>query len=132
MQLKLTEDIKKQKEEIEVKIKEQNEEERLRQKGKEIFEANFKLGSTTVILKRGIYLFHGDIKHCGREAIVHNATKIKDAMVRNHRNYGHMDYNDLPTYSNSFDWEKEERKRKELYKNALYLFKENEIIKVSN
>ena len=79
------------------------------------FAANFKYGSTTVLKHNGQFFFRGDIRHCGCENIFFNARKIKSMMQANGQSMGHMNYNDPPTFSSKWDWEREEKERKLLY-----------------
>lgn len=86
------------------------------------FEALYKYGSTTVFLKDGKYFFCGDIEHCGNDAIFHNARAIKNLLLKSGCRFGHMSYNDPPVISRYADWDKEERERKKVYRNDLYVF----------
>jgi len=95
---------------------------------KRYFEANFKYGSTTVLRHNGESFLMGDIKHCGTENIFFNARNIKSMMEANGQTMGHMNYNDPPTFSSKWDWEKEEKERKEIYKDDLYKFVGDEIV----
>ena len=92
------------------------------------FEANFKYGATTVVKHNGQFFFRGDIKHCGCENIFFNARKIKSMMEANGQSMGHMNYNDPPIFSSQWDWEREERDRKQIYKDDLYKFVGDEIV----
>jgi hypothetical protein len=95
---------------------------------KRYFEANFKYGSTTVPKHNGEFFFRGDIKHCGPNNIFFNARKIKSMMDATGQTMGHMNYNDPPTFSSEYDWEREERDRKEICRDDLYKFVGDEIV----
>ena len=69
----------------------------------EEFEKEWHYGSTQVYLYQGQYFFTGDIDHCGMEDIFFNATKMRDHMRGRGLKGGHMNYNDPPTYENTFD-----------------------------
>ena len=99
-----------------------------REARKRYFEANFKYGSTTVLKHNGEFFFRGDIRHCGLDNIFFNARKIKSMMQANGQTMGHMNYNDPPTFTSKWDWEKEEKERKEIYQDDLYKFFGDEIV----
>ncbi len=99
-----------------------------REDRKRYFEANFKYGSTTVLRHNGEFFFQGDIKHCGTDNIFFNARKIKSMIEANGQTMGHMNYNDPPTFSSDWDWEREEKERKEIYRDDLYKFVGDEIV----
>jgi len=92
------------------------------------FEANLKYGSTTVLKHNGEFFFRGDISHCGSENIFFNARKIKSMMETNGKTMGHMNYNDPPTFSSEWDWEREESARKKICQDDLYKFVGDEIL----
>lgn len=96
-------------------------------KKKEEFESKYNYGSTTVWLKDGKYYFYGDVSHNGREAIKSNAKKIRDEMIRLKAKYGHMNYNDLPTFDKKRDIEPIEKERANCYHDDLYVFEGDEI-----
>jgi len=128
MQLKLTEDLSEQKDKLR---KEKQEEERLQRKREEkerYFEENFKHGSTTVIKRNDEFYFKGDISHCGKDNIFHNAMKIKELMQDNGQTRGHMSYDDPPDFDSKWDWEKEEKDRKKIYEEDLYKFVGDEVV----
>ena len=99
---------------------------------KQEFEKHFRYGSTTVYFYDGKFYFWGDIGHCGEEAIFHNAREIKKRMGS--FRYGHMNYNDMPTFTNPKDpkahWEREQQQRENIYRDDLYCFEGDEIILV--
>ena len=99
-----------------------------REDRKRYFEANFKYGSTTVLKHNGVFFFRGDIKHCGCENIFFNARKIKSMMEANGHTMAHMNYNDPPTFSSQWDWEREEKERKQICQDGLYKFVGDEIV----
>jgi len=99
-----------------------------REDPKRYFEANFKYGSTTVLKRNGEFFFRGDIRHCGTDNIFFNARKIKSMMEANGQTMGHMNYNDPPTFSSKWDWEREERERKLICQDDLYKFVGDEIV----
>lgn len=86
------------------------------------FNDNFKLGSTNVILKEGKFYFWGDVSHCGEENIFHNARRIKELMIEKGMKSAHMNCNDPPTFDKVIDWEIQQKQRKEIYKDELYMF----------
>jgi len=92
------------------------------------FEANFKYGSTTVLRHNSEFFFRGHIRHCGTDNIFFNARKIKCMMQANGQTMGHMNYNDPPTFSSQWDWEREEQERKKIYQDDLYKFVGDEIV----
>ena len=49
-------------------------------------------------------------------------------MERNRMTLGHMDYADTPIFYRGQFWEKEQRERRELYKDDLYKFSGDEIV----
>jgi len=95
---------------------------------KRYFQTNFKYGSTTVLKHNGQFFFRGDIRHCGTHNIFFNARKIKSMMQANGHTMGHMNYNDPPTFSSKWDWEREEKERKQIYQDDLYKFVGDEIL----
>jgi len=99
-----------------------------REDRKRYFEANFKYGSTTVLKHNGEVFVQGDIKHCGTDNIFFNARKIKSMMDANGQTMGHMNYNDPPTFTSKWDWEREEKERREICKDDLYKFVGDEIV----
>jgi hypothetical protein len=99
-----------------------------REDRKRYFEANFKYGSTTVLKHNGAFFFRGDIRHCGCESIFFNARKIKSMMQANGQTLGHMNYNDPPIFSSKWDWEREEKERKQICQDDLYKFVGDEIV----
>jgi|MudIll2142460700_1097286.scaffolds.fasta_scaffold308577_2 hypothetical protein len=99
-----------------------------REDRKRYFAANFKLGSTTVLKHNGEFFFRGDIRHCGTDNIFFNARKIKSMMQANGQTMGHMNYNDPPTFSSKWDWEREEKERKTMYQDDLYKFVGDQIV----
>ena len=128
MQLKICEDLGKKPNEIEYQRPVDKTWRQERDDRKRYFEANFKYGSTTVLKHNGEFFFMGDIKHCGSDNIFFNARKIKSMMEANGRTMGHMNYNDPPSFTSKWDWEKEEKERKEIYKDDLYRFVGDEIV----
>ena len=129
MQVKLGEDIEEKKAEMQ-KQKEEEEKYRIQREATEAeFNKCFKDGATSVYNRDGKFYFRGDVSHCGRDHIFNNAKEIKKRMLQDGKKYGHMNCNDLPTFENSFNWEKDEKERKEMYKDDLYIF-EGEDIKV--
>jgi hypothetical protein len=101
---------------------------REREDRKRYFEAYFKYGSTTVLKHNGQFFFRGDIRHCGCENIFFNARKIKSMMEANGQTMGHMNYNDPPTFSSEWNWEREERERKQICQDDLYKFVGDEVV----
>ena len=99
-----------------------------REERRRYFEANFKYGATTVLKHNGELFFRGDIRHCGRDNIFFNARKIKSMMQANGQTMGHMNYNDPPTFSSKWDWEREEKERKTMYQDDLYKFVGDQIV----
>ena len=95
---------------------------------KRYFEADFKYGSTTVLRHNSEFFFRGHIRHCGTDNIFFNARKIKCMMQANGQTMGHMNYNDPPTFSSQWDWEREEQERKKIYQDDLYKFVGDEIV----
>jgi hypothetical protein len=128
IQLKLGENVARKKEELREKQVEEERWQKEREEKKRYFREHFKYGSTTVIKHKGEFFFWGDIAHCGKENIFHNARKIKSMMERNRMTLGHMDYDDPPTFYRGRFWEKEQRERRELYKDDLYKFSGDEIV----
>ena len=49
-------------------------------------------------------------------------------MEANGQTMGHMNYNDPPTFSSKWDWEREERERKLICQDDLYKFVDDEIV----
>ena len=135
VQAKVGQDIDEMKEKIAESAKQDEDYQRQREAHDIEFNAHFKLGATHVIIHNGIFYFWGDVSHCGRESIFHNAREIRKRIILRGASYGHMSYNDLPTFdrgSYSADrfssfWEKEEHERKTIYKDDLYCFKGDEI-----
>ena len=99
-----------------------------REDRKRYFEANFKYGSTTVVRHYGEFFFRGDIRHCGTDNIFFNARKIRSMMEANGQTMGNMNYNDPPTFSSQWDWEREEKERKQICQDDLYKFVGDEIV----
>ena len=128
MQLKICEDLGNKPNEIEHQRPVDKSWRQERDDRKRYFEANFKYGSTTVLKHNGEFFFRGDIKHCGSDNIFFNARKIKSMMEANGQTMGHMNYNDPPTFTSKWDWEKEEKERKEIYQDDLYKFFGDEIV----
>jgi len=128
MQLKLCEDLGEKKKELEQKQIEEERRENERKDKERYFKDNFKYGSTTVIKHNREFFFWGDIAHCGKENIFHNARKIKSMMEKNGMTLGHMSYDDPPTFHSGSVWEKEEHERKVIYKDDLYKFIDKEIV----
>ena len=128
MQLKICEDLGKKPNESKHQRPEDESWRQEREDHKRYFEANFKYGSTTVLKHNGEFFVRGDIKHCGTNSIFFNARKIKSMMEANGQTMGHMNYNDPPTFSSKWDLEKEEKERKEIYKDDLYRFVGDEIV----
>lgn len=122
-QLAKVEEIKLRKEKE--RLRKEEEDKAYEQKIKD-FEANWKLGSTSVWLNEGKYYFSGDFYHIPKEHIFHNARKIRHEMFKRGMKYGHMNYNDAPTYDKTADVAQIEKERAEIYKEDLYCFK-NEI-----
>ncbi len=109
------------------KTKEEEEWDKHREEKQRQFESKYRYGSTTVILKEGKYYFWGDISHCGKEDIFHNAIAIKEEMVKEKKKLGCMSYNDLPTFPKKIDLIKEEKDRVGSYKDDLYIFEGGKI-----
>lgn len=66
---------------------------------REIVVPEYKITTSLALAERnGEFFFWGDIVHCGRENIFHNARKIKSMMGKNGMTRGHMNYNDSPTF----------------------------------
>ena len=128
MQMKICEELDSKRKQIEHQRPVDDSWRQEREDRKRYFEANFKYGSTTVLKHNGEFFFRGDIRHCGREDIFYNARKIKSMMENNGQTMGHMNYNDPPTFSSKWDWEREEKERKEIYKDDLYKFVGDEIV----
>ena len=106
-QLKLGEDPEVKKAEIRKKQKEDEEYRKHREAEEAEFNKYFKYGSTQVIKHNGFSYFWGDVSHCGRDSIFHNAREIKKRMQQNGKNYGQMNSNDLPTFKVSLYWDKD-------------------------
>ncbi|MEX0595486.1 MAG: hypothetical protein WD512_03220 [Candidatus Paceibacterota bacterium] len=120
LQLKIGEDIDEVREEVKIeREKEEAIERELERKEKE-FKANYKYGSTTCFKRNDKYYFLGDISHCGKEAIFFNAKKIISEMKKKGCSYGHMSYNDLPTFKNSYDYERIKEIDIERYKHKVF------------
>jgi hypothetical protein len=49
-------------------------------------------------------------------------------MEANGHTMGHMNYNDAPTFSSEWSWEREERERKQICQDDLYKFVSDEIM----
>jgi hypothetical protein len=128
MQLKISENVERKQEKVEVHQVEPGNWLKEREDRKRYFEANFKYGSTTVLKHNGEFFFRGDIRHCGTDNIFFNARKIKSMMEANGQTMGHMNYNDPPTFSSQFDWESEEKERKQICQDDLYKFVGDEIV----
>jgi hypothetical protein len=128
MQLKLGEDAAQKKRELKLKKKEEQKERKRREQRKRYFEQNFKYGSTKVMKHNGKFFFKGDIAHCGKQNIFHNARKIKAIMEKKQKTMGYMDYADLPSFYSNWSWEREERERKEIYEEDLYRFDGDKIV----
>jgi len=128
MQLKLGENLGEKRKELEQKQIEEEKWEKEREEKERYFRKHFRYGSTTVIKHNRVFFFWGDISHCGKDNIFHNAKKIKSMMERNGLTMGHMSYNDPPTFHSGMFWEKEQRERRELYKDDLYKFVDDEIV----
>jgi hypothetical protein len=128
MQMKASENVERKREKVEVQQVEPGNWLKEREDRKRYFEANFKHGSTTVLKHNGEFFFRGDIRHCGCENIFHNARKIKSMMEANGQTLGHMNYNDPPTFSSKWDWEREEKERKQICQDDLYKFVGDDIV----
>jgi len=128
MQMKICEQLDSKRKQIEHQRPVDDSWRQEREAQKRFFEANFKYGSTTVLKHNGEFFFRGDIKHCGTDNIFFNARKIKSMMEANGQTTGHMNYNDPPTFSSKWDWEKEEKERKEICQGDLYKFVGDEIV----
>ncbi|MFW6173472.1 MAG: hypothetical protein ACOC5T_07000 [Elusimicrobiota bacterium] len=98
--------MKREKIEQEKQAKRLKEEKKERKEKEKEFKANYKYGSTTCFKRNGTYYFLGDISHCGKEAIFFNAKKIIREMKKRGCSYGHMNYNDLPAFEKSYDYNK--------------------------
>jgi len=116
------------KKKLEQKQIEEERREKEREEKKRYFKDNFKYGSTTVLKQNGQFFFWGDIAHCGKENIFHNARKIKSLMEKKGMTRCHMNYDDPPTFYSGSAWEKEEHERKTIYKDDLYKFAGDEIV----
>jgi len=127
MQLKICEDLGKKPNESKHQRPEDESWRQEREDRKRYYEANFKYGSTMVLKHNSEVFVRGDIKHCGTNSIFFNARKIKSMMEANGQTMGHMNYNDrrlsLPSGLG-----KEEKERKEIYKDDLYRFVGDEIV----
>jgi hypothetical protein len=128
MQMKLCEELDSKRKQIEHQRPVDESWRQEREDRKRYFEANFKYGSTTVLKHNGEFFFQGDIKHCGTDNIFFNARKIKSMMEANGQTMGHMNYNDSPTFSSKWDWDRQEKERKEIYKDDLYQLAGDEIV----
>ncbi|MBW1672328.1 MAG: hypothetical protein JRJ45_01545 [Deltaproteobacteria bacterium] len=93
MQIKSVEDIAEKKK----KLKRKQIEEERREKGR-YFKDNFRHGSTTLLKHNGEFFIWGDISHCCKDNIFHNARKIKSLMEKKGMIRGHMNYDDPPTF----------------------------------
>lgn len=91
-----------------------------------LFNKYFKLGSTAVFKQLGKYYFSGDISHNEQSNIFHNARAIMHYMQKSGKSYGHMNYNDPPTYGDKPKWHDWNRERRYLYKEHLFMFDEDE------
>lgn len=132
MQFKLTGDLDEQKD----KLQQQKEKQRIYEaeltKKKQEFEKYFIPCATQVFNKDGLFYFWGDVEHCSEESLFHNVKELVKRLKENKKKYAHMDWNDLPTYSDTFDWEYQEKERKTTYKDELYLYHaDNSITKLS-
>jgi len=128
MQLKLGEDIAEKRKELREKQLEEERWQKEREEKERYFKEHFRYSSTTVIKHNGEFFFWGDIAHCGKENIFHNARTIKAMMEKSGMTLGHMNYDDPPTFYSGQFWEKEQRERREIYKDDLYKFSGDEIV----
>ena len=64
----------------------------------EEFKKKYRYGSTKVIFFEKQFFFIGDISHCGKPAIYHNAQKIRKEMISLQETYGSMSYDNLPIF----------------------------------
>ena len=128
MQLKLGDNVSQKKLELEQKRTEEENDRKEREKRQRYFKENFKEGATTIWRWREEYYFWGDIAHCGKENIFHNARKIKSMLKENGMMAGHMSYNDPPTFDSKASWEEDEKDRKTLYQDDLYKFIGDKIV----
>jgi len=128
MQMKISENVERKREKVEVQQAEPGNWLNEREDRKRYFEANCKYGSTTVLKHNGEFFFRGDISHCGPDNIFFNARKIKSMMQANGQTLGHMNYNDPPTFCSEWDWEREEEERKQICQDDLYKFVGDEIV----
>ena len=118
--LKKEKERQKQKEQEENKIKSEMEIKEAE------FKKYYKLGSTTVYVKNNKFYFYGDIPHCKKEPIFHNAKEMKRRMEKNKTKYAHMSYNDLPEFGGKYDFKREDQFRIR-YGEDLYVFEGDEI-----
>jgi len=91
--------IEEQKIQLEKKKAEEEEWLKEREAKQKEHDDNYEDGSTSVILHEKKYYFIGDVSHCGREEIKHNARKIREIMIEKKVKYGHKNCNDLPTFT---------------------------------
>ena len=128
IQIKLRKAAAEKREELGQEHKEKQRWRKEREEKERYFREHFRYGSTTVIKHNKEFFFWGDIAHCGKENIFHNARKIKSMMKRSGMTLGHMNYDDPPTFHSGLFWEKEQRERRELYKDDLHKFAGDEIV----
>jgi hypothetical protein len=128
IQITLGEDVGEKRKELREKQAEEERWQKEREEKKRYFKEHFRYGSTTVIKHQGESFFWGDIAHCGKENILHNARTIKAMMEQNRMTLGHMDYADPPTFYRGQFWEKEQHERRKLYQEDLYQFRGDEIV----
>ena len=128
IQITLGEDVGEKRNELREERLEEERWQREQDEKKRYFREHFKYGSTTVIKHKGMFFFWGDIAHCGKENIFHNARTIRAMMEKNGMTMGHMSYNDPPIFYSGRFWEREQRERRELYKDDLYKFVGDEIV----
>ena len=102
MQLKLGEDLGEKRKELEQKQIEEERREKERAEKKRYFKDNFKYGSTRVLKHNREFFFWGDISHCSKDNIFHNARKIKSLMEKKGMTRCHMNYDDPPTFYYDF------------------------------
>ncbi len=70
------------KQKIADKIKQEEEWKRQRDIQESEFNTYFKEGATHVTFHNGMFYFWGDVSHCGKENIFHNARELKIPAVR--------------------------------------------------
>ena len=110
----------------------EDEKDKLRAEQKAIFEKSFMQGATSVIKQLGKYYFCGDISHNTSDNIFHNALAIMKQMKNTGKSYGHMNYSDPPTYDEKPKWQDWNEQRRNLYKEDLFMFDENEYVCSAN